>query len=150
MVKLVRRREEVCIGCRLCEVHCLVEHSRSKDPVQAFNKENPRAMARVHVEEQGALSFAVGCLHCEEPLCAYSCLTGAIRKLEDGRVMLDESKCIGCWTCVLACPYGAVTMDRKRKVAVKCDLCPDRDTPACVENCPNQALLVIEEDISLG
>ena len=58
MVKMIRRREEVCIGCRLCEVHCLVEHSRSKDLVHAHNKERPRAMSRVRVEEQGQIGRA--------------------------------------------------------------------------------------------
>lgn len=150
MVKMIRRREEVCIGCRLCEVHCLVEHSRSKDLVHAYNRETPRVLPRVRVEEQGALSFAVQCLHCQEPLCAYACLTGAIRQREDGTVFLDEEKCMGCWTCVLACPYGAITMDLQRRVAVKCDLCPGRDTPACVENCPNRALLCAEEEVPVG
>jgi carbon-monoxide dehydrogenase iron sulfur subunit len=150
MGKVIDRREEVCIGCRLCEVHCLVQHSQSKDLIHAYKREQPKAIPRVRVEEQGPLSFAVQCFHCEEPLCAYSCLTGALRKMEDGTVLLDEDKCIGCWTCVMACPYGAITMDTVHKVAVKCDLCPGRDVPACVENCPNQALILVERGPSLG
>jgi carbon-monoxide dehydrogenase iron sulfur subunit len=86
-------REEVCIGCRLCEVWCLVQHSKSKDIIKAFKRETPRAMARVHVEERGADSFALQCRHCEEPYCVYSCISGAMYIDEEtGTVQHDPEK----------------------------------------------------------
>jgi len=51
---------------------------------------------------------------------------------------------MGCWTCVMVCPYGALKMDVSGKVVAKCDLCQELDTPACVVNCPNNALTIKE------
>jgi len=64
---------------------------------------------------------------------------------EDGVVtnVGTERKCIGCWMCVVACPYGLVGRDAERKVAIKCDReCVDeRGVPACVRACPTHALV---------
>jgi carbon-monoxide dehydrogenase iron sulfur subunit len=145
-MKRVVSNEDVCIGCRLCEVWCKVQHSKSKDIIKAFKKETP--MARVHVEERGAQSFAVQCRHCEEPDCVYSCITGAMSIDEEtGQVMHDPEKCVGCWTCIMVCHRGAILRDeRLRRIASKCDLCPGLDIPACVAHCPNEALCLVEEN----
>lgn len=136
-------REEVCIGCGLCRVYCQTEHSQSKDVIKAFKREAPRPMPRIRVEREGVFSFSLQCRHCAEPLCVYSCLTGAMRRdAATGVVTVDAEKCIGCWTCVVACPYGALTRDVGRKTVVKCDLCPGREIPVCVANCPNEALVL--------
>ncbi len=144
-MKRVYAREEVCMACTLCEVHCLVQHSRSRDLVKAFKRERPRPMKRLRVEERGALSFAFQCRHCPEPDCVYACVTGALAKGEDGVVLVQEDKCIGCWTCIMACPYGSIERDLAQGVASKCDLCPGEEIPACVKNCPNEALVFAEE-----
>jgi len=64
---------------------------------------------------------------------------------------VDTQKCMGCWTCILACPNGALTRDNGdkngNKVVAKCDLCPGLDVPACVANCPNEALVFVEDDV---
>jgi len=136
-------KEGVCIGCHLCEIYCIVEHSKSKDVIKAFKKESPRALSRIRVEEKGALSLAVQCRYCDEPPCVYSCLTGALSKDADsGVVSIEEQKCIGCWTCVMVCPYGAIIPDFSRKKIAKCDLCYPREIPVCVANCPNEALVL--------
>jgi carbon-monoxide dehydrogenase iron sulfur subunit len=57
-----------------------------------------------------------------------------------GEVKHNKEKCMGCWTCIMVCPYGAIKMDKENKVVAKCDLCQDLEEPACVANCPNQAL----------
>jgi len=145
--KKIIPREEVCMGCRLCEIHCIVEHSRSKDIIKAFRREELRALPRVKVEERGAESFALQCRHCEEPYCVFGCVTGAMHFGENGLVVHDPERCVGCWTCILLCPYGAIRRDeRAGRVASKCDFCPGRETPACVENCPNEALILVEND----
>ncbi len=148
-MKRVYPREDVCMACRLCEVFCLTEHSRSRDIIKAYRKEIPRPLPRLKVQEKGILSFALQCRHCAEPACLYACLTGAISKDPNtGIVSLDESKCVGCWTCILACPYGAIFPDPARKVATKCDLCSHLATPACVAHCPNEALCYRDEEVS--
>jgi len=136
-------KEEVCIGCGLCEVYCRVEHSQSKDLIKAFRRETPKPLPRVHVERNIEISFPIQCRQCAEPWCVYSCLTGAMHKeLGSDKVTVDMKKCIGCWTCIVACPYGALSRDVHSKTVIKCDLCPDREIPVCVANCPNEALLV--------
>jgi carbon-monoxide dehydrogenase iron sulfur subunit len=59
-------------------------------------------------------------------------------------VMLDSSRCVGCWMCSMVCPYDAITHDAEHQVARKCDLCVERDLPACVVACPTQALMWVE------
>ena len=148
-MKRIYAKEDVCIGCRLCEVWCKVSHSKSKDIIKAFKKED--VMARVHVEELGSSSFAVQCRHCEEPDCVYSCISGAMYIDEEtGQVKHDPDKCVGCWTCIMVCHRGAILRDeREGRIASKCDFCPDLDTPACVVHCPNEALVLIEEKVEV-
>ena len=140
-------REEVCIGCGLCEVYCRVEHSQSKDLIKTFKKESPCPLSRVRVERNIEISFPIQCRHCVEPWCVYSCLTGAMHKEPtNDKVTVDMEKCIGCWTCIVACPYGAISRDVSSKTVIKCDLCPGREIPACVINCPNEALILSADE----
>lgn len=146
-MKKVSVREDVCIGCGICRVYCQAEHSQSKDMIKAFKKESPRPLPVIRVEREGELSFAVKCRHCAEPWCTYCCLTGAMgRDRVAGIVDVDRDKCIGCWTCIVACPCGALIRDRRGEVVAKCDLCPEQDVPVCVANCPNEALLLVSVD----
>ena len=145
-MKRIYVKEQVCIGCHLCEVYCQVEHSRSKDLIKAFKRETPRPLSRVRVDEKKPVSFSVRCQHCDEPPCVYACLTGALRKDPgSGIVSHDEDRCIGCWTCLLACPFGAISRDMHWGKMVKCDLCPEQSVPVCVANCPNEALVYVED-----
>ncbi len=148
-MKRVYVREEYCAGCGLCQVHCITAHSEYKgDIIKAYKKSFPRPLARVIVEEKRPLSFSLQCRHCEEAECVKACITGAMQKdPATGIVINDTARCIGCWTCVLVCPYGAVRRDETlHKVAVKCDMCAEAGgVPSCVENCPNGALEYREE-----
>jgi len=138
-------KEEACIGCLLCEVYCRWQHSQSQDLLKAFKKEFPPPSSRVRVETRGQVSFSVHCQHCSQAPCVYACLTGALsRDPVSGVVNIDEEKCIGCWTCLLVCPLGAIRRDIMQAKAVKCDLCQGEDVPVCVANCPNEALVYAE------
>lgn len=144
-MKRVYIKEEVCIACHLCEVHCQVEHSASKDPVKAFKRGQTPPLSGSRVEERKPISFSLRCYHCEDPACVYACLSGALQKNpQSGVVTVDTEKCIGCWTCILACPYGAIKQDTLRGKIAKCDLCPGQTVPVCVSNCPNEALIYAE------
>ncbi len=98
------------------------------------------------IEEKGGVSFAIQCKHCDQPFCVEACMTGALQKDErTGAVSHDSDKCAGCWMCIMVCPFGAIHRDEHgTKIASKCDLCPDKEVPVCVANCPNEAL-VFEE-----
>ncbi len=144
-MKRIYIKEKACIGCHLCEVYCQVEHSQSKDLIKALKREAPRPLPRLSVEAKKPVSFAVQCLHCAEPPCVYACLTGALsRDSDSGVVNVDEERCIGCWTCLLVCPFGAIRQDMEQDKIVKCDLCPGEAMPVCVINCPNEALVYAE------
>ncbi|MHB8928313.1 MAG: 4Fe-4S dicluster domain-containing protein [Bacillota bacterium] len=140
-------KQEVCIACRLCEVYCAASHAEGRDLVRAWRGKGTRPIPRVKVEENRPFAAAIQCHHCEEPACVYACLSGSMRRLADGTVQSDPDRCIGCWTCVLACPYGAISRSGGEKpTVVKCDLCPGLAIPACVANCPNGALEMVKTD----
>ena len=144
-MKKVYVKEEVCIGCRLCEVYCQLKHARSKDLVKAFNREYPPPLPRIRVDEEGVVSLSVRCQQCDDAPCVQACLTGALSRDPESRLVnVDEDKCIGCWTCLLVCPLAAIKPDIEQKRALKCDLCQGEEVPVCVANCPNEALVYVE------
>ena len=141
-MKRIQIQEEYCVGCGLCKVYCRTQHSESKDIIKAHKKEEPKPVARVYNEEDTPVTFAVQCRHCEDAPCLDACLTGAMHRDEEtGAVLRDEEKCVGCWTCIMVCPVGAIKMDKEgESLASKCDLCQGEEEPVCVQNCPNEAL----------
>lgn len=145
-MKRIFAREEYCLGCRLCEINCMVKHSRSKRIIKAFKTEWSQITPGIRVEEKGKVSFALQCRHCQDAPCIAACIAGAMRRdPATGAVLCDEDKCVGCWSCVMVCPAGAVAPGKARKVASKCDLCGGDEVPVCVANCPNEALVYEEE-----
>ena len=144
-MKRVYVNEDVCIGCHLCEVYCQLKHAKTNDLIKAFKDESPKPIPRLRVEENGILSLSSRCKHCEDAPCVQACLTGALTRDPETRVInSDDERCIGCGTCMLACPLGALKLDPEHKKMIKCDLCQDEEIPVCVANCPNEALLCVE------
>ena len=133
-------RLDRCMGCHSCEVACAVEHSASKSIFTAMG-ESPQPKSRVYIEWAGeGQQVPVLCRHCEDAPCMHACIAGAISRTEDV-VHTNADKCIGCWTCVMVCPYGVIGRHLEQKKAYRCDRCPDREEPACVSACPTQALV---------
>lgn len=141
-MKRVYVNEQWCLGCHLCEYNCAFANSGMTDMVKAL-KWRP-LYPRIRVEEHDSITYAVSCRHCTDPLCVKSCISGALHR-EDGAVCIDQNKCVGCLTCVLVCPYGAI-MPRENGVVQKCELCLKNaaGAPACVTGCPNRAIVYEE------
>ena len=99
---------------------------------------------RIRVEGDDKITYAVSCRHCEEPLCVKSCISGALSSA-DSVIRVDRDKCVGCYTCVLVCPYGCILPTQEGPVQ-KCELCLETSagSPACVRGCPNRAIVYEE------
>lgn len=142
-MKRIYVQEQWCLGCHLCEYYCAFANSGEKDMARALKgiEINPR----IRIEEKGDVSFAVSCRHCNDPLCVKSCISGALTMNDEGLISIQKDKCVGCFTCIMACPFGAVSPGEETAVQ-KCELCTDNQngTPSCVAHCPNQAI-VFEE-----
>ena len=141
-MKRIYVNEKWCLGCHLCEYNCAYANSGIKGMAKALK--GKEIFPRIRVEGDDNITFAVSCRHCENPICIKSCISGALSK-KDGVVEIDHDKCIGCLTCILVCPYGALIKDDK-EVVNKCELCLKNaaGAPACVEGCPNKAIVYEE------
>ena len=128
---------EKCTGCRQCEMVCSVFHNGSSNP--------SRSRIKVVKWEHVGFYLPMTCQNCEKPFCVEVCPTKACHKdLENQRVMIDRDKCIGCKTCIVACPFGAPLYDKVERISIKCDYC-DGD-PQCVRFCEARAIGYVEED----
>ena len=141
-MKRVFVEEKWCLGCHLCEYNCAFANSGESDMVKALK--NAVIHPNIRVESDDKITYAVSCRHCTDPLCVKSCISDALSK-KDGAVFIDHEKCVGCQTCILVCPYGALSLGDKGAVQ-KCELCIKNTCgePACVKGCPNRAI-VFEE-----
>lgn len=140
-MKRVYVNEEWCLGCHLCEYNCAFAAS-GKDNMAKLK--GMQIHPRIRVEDGDGVHFAVSCRHCDDPICVKSCISGALSK-KDGLIAVDTDKCVGCFTCVLVCPYGAIMPSEDGHAVQKCELCTARGgEPACVRGCPNRAIVYEE------
>ena len=135
-MKRVYVKEEWCLGCHLCEYNCAFANSGLSDMATALK--GKKIFPRISVDGDDSIH------HCEDPLCVKSCISGALH-LENGRICIDKNKCIGCFSCILVCPYGALSVS-EHGTAQKCELCLENTCgePACVKGCPNRAIVYEE------
>lgn len=149
-----------CIGCHSCTLACKAE-----------NYTGPGIFwTSVSDEEVGTYPLVSRhflpklCMHCQNPVCVEVCPTGASYQREDGIVLVDYDKCIGCEYCIVACPYRVRYHNKGKRgyfgaelapneelgyqqhqvgVAEKCTFCVDRvergEEPACAQVCPAKA-----------
>ncbi len=127
-----------CTGCHACETACSIK----KESESNIFKSRIRT---IHFPDQ-FFFYPQVCFQCETPYCAIPCPTTALRKNPDtGVVELIKEHCVGCCLCLMACPFGAITM--VNGLATKCDLCGG--DPACIRLCEPKAITFGEaEDFS--
>ncbi|MBI2266679.1 MAG: 4Fe-4S dicluster domain-containing protein [Armatimonadetes bacterium] len=128
-----------CIGCHACSVACKAEN---KVPLSVFR-------SWVKITERGAFPNArryflpLLCNHCEHPICVINCPVKASYKRDDGIVLIDYDKCIGCKYCIASCPYEIRFVNPERRTVEKCTFCAHRIDkgylPSCVNACPTTA-----------
>lgn len=150
----------VCIGCRRCEWACKKSHNLEAGSIEDYDDQSvfnerrrPDHTTNTVVNQysktssNNPITLKVQCMHCDQPACVSACIVGAFSKKESGAVVWDESKCIGCRYCMVACPFQIPTFDYHKAIEPeihKCDFCYDRISegklPACVEICPVEAI----------
>lgn len=131
-----------CIGCLACTIACKMVKGIGVGPRPL--EVIPLGPVLKEGRPMGQFVF-MPCFHCEEPWCVYACPTGAMKKRpEDGIVYVQEDLCVGCKSCLYACPWGTPQFNVEKGKAVKCDYCKDRvDSglkPACVTICISHCL----------
>ena len=164
MNRFVIAEPKLCIGCNTCMAACTVVHKA----------EGLQSLPRLTVTRTEVGTAPILCRHCEDAPCARVCPVGAITHQDDA-IVLNETTCIGCKLCAIACPFGAITPHGTstagvagtydnaptqsatlnpllaweigvRSVAVKCDLCAFlEDGPVCVKVCPTHAMFVVDD-----
>jgi carbon-monoxide dehydrogenase iron sulfur subunit len=125
-------QEELCSGCRACEVACVAQHEARFGTAAA--------RIRVAKVESRGIDHPHVCRLCRRPPCADACPNEALFRDEDtGAVLLRPAECIGCGACVDACPFGMVIPHPETGLALICDLCGG--DPACAKRCVTGAIV---------
>ena len=135
-----------CIGCHSCEIACK-QWNRLESKVSGESSPRWRRVVRTEIgkfPDTKVMNLSIACMHCARPPCEAVCSTGAITKLaENGIVVVNREKCIGCHQCFAACPFG-VPQFGEDGIMQKCDFCMDRLTrgekPVCELTCTTGAL----------
>lgn len=149
MNSMIVAESEKCIGCRTCEIACAVGHGDGYIAPDVFSP-------RLRVIRGMKVTVPVMCHQCDNAPCANACPTGAI-VWSNNSIQVEQEHCIGCKSCAIACPFGAMTVISeeddlaaglelpRESQAIKCDLCVDSaDGPACVRVCPTNALRLVD------
>lgn len=143
----------VCVGCQGCEIICAEKNGfpfpEDEPTAGVIRKTNPQRYVAINTfnTSKGEQFMRKSCNHCDNPACASACLTKAMYKTEDGPVIWREDKCIGCRSCMVACPFDIpkFEFDNPNPKIQKCKMCYDKmqsgEKPVCVENCPVEALV---------
>lgn len=165
-----------CNGCRDCELACAAKQTETLDKLQRrpdkklshpaikITKHSPTPGSLVSIKsfesKDNTLFFPFLCFHCVEAPCLDACISGAMKQdTQTGQVYVDQNQCVGCWSCIMVCPFGIIQPNTQAKpsrlsnpdvtsgggqVAFKCDGCRDLAIPACVKFCLPKALVFQE------
>jgi formate dehydrogenase iron-sulfur subunit len=143
-----------CNGCSICVAACTAANTlgpETRKPQHLGDGLSARRWAAI-IESPSGRPVRKFCRHCLEPACVSVCPVGAMEKTPEGPVIYDSARCMGCRYCMMACPYGIprYEWDSPAPRVSKCNLCYDRvaagKAPACVDACPEKALVYGERD----
>jgi len=143
-----------CGGCQTCEYSCASENALPEPDGNDYpevgiirkTNETKRTVINVYNTSKGEVYVKSQCMHCNQPACASACLTQAMHKTESGPVIWRKDKCMGCRYCMVSCPFDVPKFEyhSSNPKIEKCTMCFDRiqegQLPACVENCPEEAI----------
>ncbi|NLC63533.1 MAG: 4Fe-4S binding protein, partial [Thermoanaerobacterales bacterium] len=141
-----------CNKCGICQFVCSLGHKLWEQKDISFEGDLPKPRVWFGQGEHDELFI---CRHCENPVCVTGCVAGAMSiDKETGRVVIDDNKCVGCGSCVMECPFGAVWMLLRNSESIhykafKCDGCQKIGIPLCARFCPNGAITAEETDKKL-
>ncbi len=141
----------VCIGCKQCEQACAEKNKLRYDETVAAEQTQSEHKFTV-VLTKGEKFMRKLCMNCSDPACASVCPVGALRKTSAGPVIYEESRCMGCRYCMVACPFGVPKYEWNKLLprVQKCTMCADRvlagQQTACAEACPTGATKFGERD----
>ncbi|KGK87791.1 4Fe-4S ferredoxin [Desulfosporosinus sp. HMP52] len=155
-----------CIGCHTCAVACKLNNNLPNEiwwnRVLTYGGKSMDTPKGTYPNLK-LQYLTLACQHCEKPACVKACPTGAAHQREDGIVMQDYEKCVGCRLCVISCPYQNVRqfnetepayfpdyptgdygiIDQEKGTVSKCNFCYQRvdrgEAPSCIEVCPAKA-----------
>lgn len=142
-----------CVGCQSCEFSCAEVHNLPEPEdfpevgVLRKTNENRRTVVNAYDTSKGEVYVKRQCMHCNQPACGAACLTQAMLKTKQGPVIWRENKCMGCRYCMISCPFDVPKFEYNspNPKITKCNMCFERQQegqlPACVENCPAEALM---------
>ena len=133
--------QDTCIGCHACTTACKQEH----DVPIGVNRTWVKYIEKGVFPDSRRFYSVNRCNHCEDAPCVSICPTTALFSRSDGIVDFDDSRCIGCKSCMNACPYDALYINPDTQTAHKCNFCAHRVEvglePSCVIVCPTQSII---------
>ncbi len=151
MSKAILYDATLCIGCKSCERACAERnHLPYTVAIAAEGMQSAHKLTVILTHSDKFMRRL--CMNCLDPTCASVCPVAALRKTSDGPVVYDESRCIGCRYCMMACPFGVPKYEWNSVLprVRKCDMCADRlaagQQTACAEACPTGATKFGERD----
>jgi Fe-S-cluster-containing dehydrogenase component len=131
-----------CVGCQACTIACNVGNNL---PLGMFWNTVSTVGPKGSYPALSLYHLPRPCFHCANPPCVSCCPTGASRQQDDGIVLVDADKCIGCGACIMSCPYGARTLNKNLGIVQKCTFCAELISqgrePHCIGTCHQRARL---------